>query len=185
MRKLLLCFGTASLVLGALAVPAAASAAESGSPGTQATVTIPERRIPVDNRFIPPHVRGDREFDGHGPNVFGSATLVGVGTSRLSIRLFMEAVETTSDWTTARGSSPLYLIYVAPTGQCIKSVSVGTYEEIRYLDNDHAADVFNNQVVGSFVRQWNFMGDTGGDEAGTRTGVAITTRSFQANVQPC
>jgi hypothetical protein len=166
------------------AVASPGSAGQEGV-GTLAAVVIPVKRIPVDNLFIPPRIGGDDEFNGHGPDVFANATLVGVGTNRLRVRIFMDAIETRSDFTHVRGTSPEFLIYVAPAGQCVRSVSRGTYEEIRYRDTDHDVDVFAGQVTDSFVRDWSFVGDIDGSEAGTRTGAALTTFSFVADVQPC
>jgi len=184
MRKPLLSLGVTTLALGMLAVPTSASAVPSQQPGIQVIVTIAERRIPAVNRFIPPLVRGDSDFGGHGPDVRATATLVGIGTNRLSVRLFMEAVETQSDWTTARGTSANYLIYTAPAGNCIRSVTEGTFDELRYLDSNWAVDIFPHQVD-SFVREYNLLGDTNGGEAGSRTGMAITTVPIHADVQPC
>jgi hypothetical protein len=148
-------------------------------------VTIPARSIPAEGRFIPPHTDGDREFNGHGPNVYALATLIGVGTGRLYVRLWMRATETTSDWTEAEGYSPYYLIYIAPAGQCVRSVSRGIHDEVRYRDTDHDVDTMTGQIVGSFVRSYSFVGDIVGEEAGTRTGMAIGTYSFTADVRAC
>jgi hypothetical protein len=180
MRKIIIVAGLAALLLGGAAVPAA-----SADAGTLALVSIPARRIPVDNRFIPPRVGGDAEFNGHGPDVLARGTLTGVGTSRLSVLIFMDAIETTSDFTHVRGTSQPFLIYVAPPGQCVVSVSRGTFDELRYRDNDHGVDTFPGQVTNSFVREWSIVGDTSGDEAGTETGAALSTFTFTANVQAC
>ncbi|RSN52585.1 hypothetical protein DMH01_41145 [Amycolatopsis sp. WAC 04182] len=188
MRKSVLGIGAMTAVLGLSLAPAAIAApgsAGQGGVGTFASVVIGAKRVPVDNRFIPPRVGGDAEFDGHGPDVFANAILVGIGSNRLAVRIFMDAIETTPDFTRARGTSPDFLIYVAPAGQCVLSVSRGGYEEIRYRDTDHAVDAFGGQVTDSFVSGWSFVGDTNSSEAGTRTGVALTTFSFVANVQPC
>lgn len=189
MRKLIIGIGLAAAMCGLIAAPSATAESSTSDTASEVgplvTVTIPARRIPVENRFIPPHVGGDREYDGNGPDVFASGTLLGVGTNRLRVRIFMDAIETKSDFTRARGTSPEFLIYVAPPGQCVQSVSRGTYDEIRYRDNDHGVDSFDGQVAGSFVNDWSFVGDTGGDEAGTETGAALTTFTFSANVQPC
>ncbi|WP_152546789.1 hypothetical protein [Amycolatopsis orientalis] len=188
MRKSVISIGAVAAVAGLSVAPSASASPGSvgqGKAGTFASVVIPAKRIPVDNRFIPPRVGGDDEFNGHGPDVFANSTLEGVGTNRLRVRIFMDAIETRADFTHVRGTSPDFLIYVAPAGQCVQSVSRGGYEEIRYRDTDHAVDVFAGQVTDSFVSEWSFVGDTNSSEAGTRTGVALTTFSFVANVQPC
>lgn len=189
-RRTAVGLGLAAVALGATAAPAAAAQAGSGTraaaaPSPAVAVSIPARHIPVTGLYIPPHVDGDREFAGHGPDILTRANLLGVGTNRLSVTIFMDAIETSGDHTRARGTSPEFTIYVAPAGQCIASVNRGTFEELQYRDTDHGVDVFPGQVVGSFVQQWRAVGDTDGDEAGKETGAAISTFTFTATVLPC
>jgi hypothetical protein len=183
MRKLVI--GMLAVLLGGgVAVPTAA-AEPSTDAGTLALVSIPARRVPVDGFFIPPKVgSADAEFEGHGPDITASATLL-VGSRQLRVQIFMDAIETVSDFTHAQGTSTPYLLYTAPAGQCIVSVSRGEFDEIEYIDSDHDNDIFPGQVTGSFVRTWTFVGDTAGSEAGTRTGAAVTTFAFTADVQRC
>lgn len=184
MRKLLIgTAGALTVLLGVVAAPSAA--AEPADAGTRALVSISAKRIPASGHYIPPRIAGDAEFDGHGPDIFASTRLFGVGTRQLRVQLFMDATETVSDFTRARGLSSRILIYEAPAGQCVTSVSRGDYDEITYRDTDHAEDHFAGQVSGSFVSDWWIIGDTSGDEAGTETGVAIQTFAMTANVQPC
>src|SRR4051794_26917423 len=68
------------------AVTAPASAA-----GTE--VTMPSKWLPARGLFIPPHVRGDGEFDGHGPEVTVGADLL-VDQRTLKVRVSMFAEET-------------------------------------------------------------------------------------------
>jgi hypothetical protein len=185
MRKLVIGVGVITVALGVLVAPSAAAAAPAGSVGTLAAVTIPAKVIPPAGRYIPPRVGGDAEFDGNGPDVFAQAFLHGVGTNRLSVQIFMDAIETIQDFTHARGFSPEYLIYVAPPGQCVRSVNLGTFEQIQYRDRNTDPDNFSGQVTGSFVQEWSLLGDTNGNEAGTRTGAALVTFDLIADVQPC
>lgn len=189
-RRTVICVGLATVTLGVLATPSAAQEVKpttAPAAGPAAVVTIPARRIPTDFRFVPPHVAGDREFNGNGPDVFARAFLNGVVSHRrnLTVTLCMDAVETKPDRTRANGCSPEHLIYQAPLGQCIRSASRGVYDELRYRDTDHALDVFGGQVVGSFVSRWEAMGDTDGSEAGTRTGVSIFTSTFTVTTGAC
>jgi hypothetical protein len=192
-RRALIGLGVAAVALGVTAAPAAAGQASAGgakpaaaAPSLAVAVSIPARRIPVTGVYVPPRVgSGDADFAGHGPNLLADARLNGIGSNRLSVTIFVDATETESDFTHARGTSPQFVIYVAPTGQCIVSVNRGTFDELQYRDTDHDVDVFGGQVVGSFVQQWRAVGDTAGNEAGTRTGAAISTFTFTATVQPC
>jgi hypothetical protein len=191
-RRAVVGLGIAAVALGVTAAPAAAEQASAGrakpaaGPSPTVAVSIPARRVPVTGFYIPPHIgTGDADFAGNGPDVLARANLTGIGTNRLSVTIFMDAIETQSDFTRARGTSPQFLIYVAPAGQCITSVNRGTFDELRYRDTDHDVDVFGGQVAGSFIQQWRVTGDTAGNEAGTRTGAAISTFTFTATVLPC
>jgi hypothetical protein len=192
-RRAVVGLGVAAVALGVTAAPAAAGQASTGGakraaagPSPAVAVSIPARRVPVTGFYIPPHIgAGDADFAGNGPDVLARANLTGIGTNRLSVTIFMDAIETQSDFTHAHGTSPQFLIYVAPAGQCITSVNRGTFDELRYRDTDHDVDVFGGQVAGSFIQQWRVTGDTAGNEAGTRTGAAISTFTFTATVLPC
>lgn len=183
MRKLMIGIGLMAVLLGVVTAPSAA--AEPADVGTNALVTISATRIPASGFFIPPRIGGDADFNGNGPDVFGSSRLFGVGTRQLRVQIFLDATETVSDFTRARGLSSRILIYEAPVGQCVVSVSRGDYDEITFRDTDHAVDNFTGQVSGSFVSGWSIVGDTTGNEAGTETGAAVTTFAMTANVQPC
>jgi len=178
--------GLAAVLFGLSTIPATAapaSPAKSAAAALLASESIPARRIPVD-WFTPPLIGGDREFDGHGPRVFVTADLI-LASRSLRVRLSMDAIETTSDFTHAFGLSPDYLIYVPPTGQCIASVSRTTHDELTYTDTDHDVDNFPGQVVGSFVKSYSIVGDTSGDDAGVDTRFHINTFSFTVTIRAC
>jgi hypothetical protein len=180
--------GLMAILAGGVASPTAAVASESAEVGPLATVIVAARRVPAASYFIPPRVGGDTDFAGHGPRIDARATLLGVGTRQLRVRLYMDAIETQQDLTHVRGDSATfgdYLVYDAGAGQCVRGVSRGDRDQLPYVDNDHPEDVFPGQVQDSFVRQWHSVGDTSGPEAGTRTGVAVDTFELSLNVQPC
>lgn len=136
-------------------------------------------------RSTPPRIAGDKDFAGHGPKVYAEAhLLIRGGGKRLVVQLYMQAAETREDHTTVQAYSPEYLIFQAPTGECVQGVSTGTYAEIDYVDDDHANDLLPG-LPGSFVSVWNVVGDTPGDEAGTETGVSIGTNSFAVFTVAC
>jgi hypothetical protein len=184
MRKLMIGIGLTALLISSVAVPSAA-AETSDDVGILRTVTIPARRIPPSSFFIPPRTAGDADFAGNGPDVLTSTRIFGVGTRTLRVQLFMNAVETKSDFTRANGLSAMQTIFEANQGECVVSVSLGQYDEVNYRDTDHARDDFPRQVAGSFVAQWYIVGDTAGDEAGSETGAIIDTREMTATVQAC
>jgi hypothetical protein len=81
----------------------------------------------------------------------------------------MHAEETTSAWTTASGSDdyPLH-----PTDRPIAAILTDTFSACTYTDSNHEEDVVA-QSAGELVSQFKFVGDTRGDEAGTRTRVLL------------
>src|SRR5262249_20644674 len=72
-----------------------------------------------------------------------------------------------SDFTESSGTKP-EIIYLPPPDYRIKSVDSPTHSHVDYIDSNHDVDRFpggNGPVM-----SWAFVGDTDGDEAGTRTG---------------
>ena len=187
MRKLMIGAALAVVASGVLAAPQAAAApAGSTEVAASSTVILPAGRIPPSGRYIPPKVgSGDADFDGNGPHVEAWAQLFGIGTNQLQARIAMDAVETTSDFTHASGLSGWFLFFQAPAGQCIESVSRDMFEPISYTDTATDRDDNFPGAPGSFVSSWSFVGDTGGNEAGTRTGVVIFTPPMSVTYGPC
>lgn len=112
------------------------------------------------------HLRGDREYNGHGPHITAGITIVPVG-SRLNYEVFMSAVETTSDWTTVQGSGrgELSISPAVPDDRRIVSIIGSTVSNVDYVDrnkdDDHVSPT-NGGPVSEFV----FTGDTDGDDVG-------------------
>ena len=132
------------------------------------TKTIHLRPTP---KFVPPHTRGDAEFDGHGPVVTVTATLSIKNRNQLWVTLSMVATETRRDWTTAAGSQS-YMVYDGARDNVQRIIRIITdkFSSSHYTDTNHDDDVFfpgENELVSRFT----VTGDTVGDEAGTRTGV--------------
>jgi len=182
--------GITALTLVAAAVPSTAQAATSGGkvsravhPNTSSFVGV--TRVPPNGQFIPPHVgEGDTEFNGHGPDVDATAALGGFGTRNLTVSLCMDAIETRSDFTHASGCSGSFVIFTAPPGECVQSVSRETFDELVYRDTNVNIDVFGPQNAASFVQRWESTGDTRGEDAGVKTGVDIFTAPMIVNTAP-
>lgn len=119
--------------------------------------------------YVPPHVRGDRDFDGNGPRIFCSVTLQIRNGNELWVRIYMYAGETKSDWTTAAGFNDFH-IYTH--SRLITEIVSDTASAYSYTDYDHEDDIFPNSA-GELVSKFNFIGDTRGDEAGTKTRVQV------------
>ena len=119
--------------------------------------------------FIPPKVgSGDAEFGGHGPDVFGSVTLA-PASGRVDVTIAMTARETRSDWTTASGATTTAFFNPDP-GWRVEKIVEPASSTIHYTDTTTDRDDDFGSTGGP-VSQWEFVGDTGGSEAGTRTRV--------------
>lgn len=155
---------------------------------TEQFVTLGARTV----NFVPPHTSGDADFAGHGPrvtvrthvrdDVWDRTATTFSGTVHIDI--FMQAVETTSDFTAATGNRT-DLTYIAPLGFYV--VITDTFrrtDEVSYVDTDHSNDVFG-PGFSSFVSQYTIVGDTAGNEAGSETRVAIVTRDIHLKLSTC
>lgn len=120
--------------------------------------------------YTPPHTRGDKEYDGHGPEVWATARWVNDGT-HINLRLWMKAKETRSDWTTAEGVR-VESYYTAPSGWRIESIEGNVESSAHYVDSDHNDDRQGGGPNGP-VKEFKFRGDHKGDDAGSYTGVDV------------
>jgi hypothetical protein len=160
----------------------------------------PQVRVPFPSYFSfkPPHTKGDRDFDGHGPLVRIHANLHH-SEDFAGLMLQMKASEggvaiggTGSNYldTVAEGSE-FRILFRAPPGWRItgtqgqrKNASVPGktqfYDVVNYLDNDHESDGFDTPI-GQF-RVW---GDGPGDDAGLRTRLELrSNKSFTVEMEP-
>ncbi len=121
--------------------------------------------------WSPPPTRGDREFQGHGPQVYASVSLTNHGT-HVNATIFMVAKETQSDWTEASGSMTKS-IYPAPPGRKIERIIGDLSQKYSYLDTDTTDDNFGGGSGGP-VSSWVFVGDgPTGNDAGGDTKVTV------------
>lgn len=150
-------------------------------------------------KHIPAHIRGDRDYAGHGPDVELRATLelivnsTGGVTGR--IRSSMEAAETVADWTTVQGVryATLFTTSAGYRVSAIRDVSgrnVVLQDTKFYRDTDHTDDLLapgyvTSQFFTSFVQRYVVTGDTAGDEAGTRTGMTLSTKGMYLTLTTC
>lgn len=121
--------------------------------------------------YMPPHTRGDREYNANGPNVTARVNIYVEGNT-IKARVYMSARETKSDWTTAEGSS-VFNIYTAPSNRRIIGIVSDKETSASYTDSGHSEDFFE-KGSGELIQRFAFVGDTDGDEAGTRTRVKVT-----------
>lgn len=121
---------------------------------------------------------GDREFDGHGPEIRAWIQLKIVNNKYIDAVLYMHARETTADWSETEGTWTKRL-YTAPAGHQIKEIISGKYSEVHYVSRP-GVNAFSPrglaQALGStrgadapfkddgLVTRWNIVGDTGGGD---------------------
>jgi len=121
--------------------------------------------------YIPPKTHGDGDFDGHGP-VVTLETIAAVSNNMVWAEVYMKAYEPEGDHTTAEGWSDYKVVYIPPPGVRIQALVSAQHSEASYVDTNHSQDVI---TMGDFdlVRTYTCVGDTSGDEAGTKTSVNV------------
>ena len=133
--------------------------------------TLPSTRI---LGFTPPHTRGDRDFNGKGKGPFVEIrTSIVANNTTIKAKVFMTAQEGRWDWTTAEGEED-YVIHqnIIEPGWRIRRILSDTSSLASYTDDDHDTDILS---LGSneLVNRFEVIGDTKGDEAGTKTSVSV------------
>lgn len=136
-----------------------------------------ERRVdsvkPSPISFIPPHTRGDREFDGHGPKITVQIFINSEDRGRSwQPEIYMSAEETKSDWTTARGTKRFNTIYTVPQGYTFEKLLTPGFNEVTYTDRNHQVDTKRPSDFGP-ASSFEITGDVDGREAGIHTGVIV------------
>jgi hypothetical protein len=122
--------------------------------------------------YTPPRVgSGDSDFKGHGPQVIASVSIL-IAPTALRARVYMNAKETKSDWTQVSGQE-VFPVYNVEPGWRIEGVNGPLFSHYKYTDSDHEKDSFNVGSGGP-VKNFAFIGDTKGDEAGSDTQVEVT-----------
>ncbi len=164
------------------------------SPSLPVRCTTRIERITGDpESFVPPHTRGDKDFNGNGPCVgFGISLNLDTERTRLSASYNMLAFECDNDfstsvydYTTARGAGNTLLFQVTGSNEQILGHNLDSNRlETRYIDDDHSDDIRTFAGI-SPIEKLIFTGDTSGDEAGTETGVEIFFREIEVQVESC
>src|SRR5215472_13312358 len=160
------------------------------------TEVLPEQTV----HFVPPKVGGgDADYDGHGPCVdFRLALRLEDGDKTLAAHYRMHAFECDGnfmkprdDFTTAKGEEELVLKVASPRGRILGYNANSTMSQ-SYIDTNHSPDDFDyfdptSNFFDPFspVKKLSFVGDTVGDEAGTKTGVFITFPAMRVELETC
>jgi hypothetical protein len=135
--------------------------------------------------FIPPHTYGDREFGGNGPKMISHLYLRQDG-NRVYAQVYLSARETRSDWTTAEGSSQWVEIYTVRSGYKInRLLDNTTYLHLLRASNgaDYVDTNHEDHIMETTVGRATLVGDTSGDEAGSRTKITLNLKTFAVEIQ--
>ena len=127
---------------------------------------------PTPVTLRPNKTRGDREFAGNGPRVTTRVDLQRSPTA-LSVRVYMRARETRSDYTTAEGTETFPLFTPEPGWEIENIVGPASMDPHTYTDDTETTDSFDRGSGGP-VKRLDFVGDTSGDDAGVKTQVTVT-----------
>ena len=124
---------------------------------------------------------GDREFGGHGPEIWAWIKLSIEGGNQLFATVYLHARETQSDWSETEGTWKK-LLYTAPSGFTISQILSGKNSEVHYVSKP-GMSAFSpaalRELLGGasgtdvpftddgLVTRWNIVGDTMGDDIST------------------
>jgi hypothetical protein len=183
---------TAAVAMTALAVAAVPTSgtALAGSATACQTRTVSIGWTMPSN--IPPWVGGDRDYHGNGPTIqlrastaIGSVLAADGHHGTLSVRIFMDARETKSDFTRASGEVTKE-IYRAPAGWFVqRSLPFVNSDERWFEDHDWGQDDITPGRPDSFVAEYHVIGDREGDEAGIWTRVWVETKPMTLHLSTC
>lgn len=144
--------------------------------------------------FVPLDTGGedaDPDYYGHGPCVVFRLTLELEDADRtLTAKYRMHAYECSDDYekpkydyTAAEGNNELVLKVASPRER-ILGHDLATSMTKTYIDENHDDDIFEFTEPNP-VKKLRFVGDTSGEEAGTKTGFFITMRGMNVELETC
>jgi hypothetical protein len=122
-------------------------------------------------KFIPRHTgSGDFDFDGNGPEVRSVIKLEIRNERELWLSVYLNARESKKDYTSVEGSMEYKVC--AFSGRIVNILSTASTIH-QYRDSNHEEDSYT-LPQGELVATIVYVGDTDGNEAGTRTGLTVT-----------
>lgn len=135
-----------------------------------------------DVYFIPPKVgRGDTDFKKRVEIIVQVEVRISNDKKKIEARLYMDAYEGRHDWTRATGHSNWEEIYETESGWELIRIISPSDESLRYLDKTCCH--IDRHRGEELVESWEVIGDTDGGEAGKRTGVSVSFRRIQVELQ--
>lgn len=148
------------------------------------------QRIEIDvptaySSLVPPNARGDNDFDTDSDN-YMTVNIVAsteVSPGALLGKIWMTAQEREPDYTTVKGTKVTPLC-TAPDGYRIVSASPSrlSAEVNRHVITK--GELTWPQAANHVAVEFKVVGDTHGDEAGSRTGVVVQWAAFRVTLEP-
>ena len=145
----------------------------------------------VPQTITPAHNRGDQDFDGNGPCVRLTGQLdLDAERTALTATISMTARECNEDGgregdsTTAAGTVTVEVFRVPDPGSRIVSFDLAPAFLDTYRDTNHQDDLRTFAGTQMFEKI-RYVGDTRGDESGTRTGAEAFFRRLELQVEQC
>ncbi len=119
-------------------------------------------------KLCPVLVGGDKEFDGHGPNIDFEISLfiAGVNSDQIWYKIKFHLKETTSDWSEANYETSKHFYSIPSSKKLIRIVSKNISNS--FEDLDHKVSIFNYSTT--FVAsKIEILGDTSDNDIGNCT----------------
>ncbi|MGE6757806.1 hypothetical protein ACQKGO_07355 [Corallococcus interemptor] len=174
----------ASLLLGACGGPEAVESPEVPAEAPVATqeqglssITVNDFALPF---YVPPRIAGDADYAGHGPRMDINFEFEVRNTNELWVGMFIWANETGGRDTRAFGGqwycvavAPAPIVSVTPAPYPVSDFYIGAEFTWSYTDTGHSLDAWSfPQLTNNtrMVQNITCVGDTSGNEAGTKTG---------------
>ncbi|RYY69623.1 MAG: hypothetical protein EOO13_08955 [Chitinophagaceae bacterium] len=149
-----LCIATVQVSLAQVVAPQKVTPITTGNK-VRAALPAPEPEyIDLENitEWLCPQtlVRGDREFDGHGPKVKCNVTLsLKNNNTEIWARIVFEAKETVHDWSTTSATWNLK-VYTTPYGKKIKTILTDLFSRTEFISPKAGAQFL---IPGSDIKQ--------------------------------
>jgi hypothetical protein len=124
------------------------------------THTIKQSQAPYE--FGVEHIGGDKEFDGHGPHVYGSIKLEIRSNKEVWMKVFINFEETKDDWTRGLTNKEVK-IYTVPDGYKLLKIESETEYTVDYVDRNKDIDIIDRGTLG-LVKKFMSQGDAYGDD---------------------
>ncbi|CAM3965702.1 hypothetical protein [Corallococcus exiguus] len=185
----------AALLLGACGGPETLDAPEVPAESSVATAKQGLSSVTINDFplafYVPPKTPGgDADFAGHGPRMALNFEYEVRNSNELWIGMFIWGDEVSGNTHVAGyqwhhiATTATPIVSVSPSPVSVADFYIGAEFTFSYTDTGHAVDVFGFPQLPSntrIVQSITCVGDTSGDEAGTKTGCSAVLHDLTIN----